>query len=381
MSLTVGCLTYNEERFLPRLLKSVTNSSIVDEIVVVDTGSSDATVEIARGFNAKVWTEDPVSSFSKARNSLIRKVSTDWLLFLDADEQPGPGMLAGLADHVKSGSKDFDAGSFQRYNFFANGSFYLSTEVKLLQLSANPYYSGRVAESAVASLRLPVRELPLILNHFGHTRALKSREAKARRYLSLIDDELKNGSARINSLRRAAALIERSVGDVRGAQCRVKGLATDSTQDERTAFVLAHVERAEPGKWPGSDAFREAYARNPDNPSSLNLYAVSLMCENEFTEAINLLRTGMTKWPYLPHFELNLGLALQMAGMYSSSLGLLDHVAYTHPAFRYELPQGRLEFDPWRPLMSETIPGYAGLDYHREYLRSIVEGRRVSNEL
>jgi glycosyltransferase involved in cell wall biosynthesis/MoaA/NifB/PqqE/SkfB family radical SAM enzyme len=74
----------NEEKHLARCLNSV--KLIVDEMIVVDTGSNDGTKEIAKAFGAKVydykWTDD----FSKARNFSISKASGRWNLIMDADE-------------------------------------------------------------------------------------------------------------------------------------------------------------------------------------------------------------------------------------------------------------------------------------------------------
>ena len=74
----------DEEKNIARCINSV--KDIVDEIVVVDTGSKDKTVEIAEGLDARVihtkWEDD----FSKARNTAIDNAKCDWILFLDADE-------------------------------------------------------------------------------------------------------------------------------------------------------------------------------------------------------------------------------------------------------------------------------------------------------
>lgn len=74
----------NEEAHLARCLLSV--DEVVDEIIVVDTGSSDCTREIAEAFGARVeayaWTED----FAAARNVSLASASADWILILDADE-------------------------------------------------------------------------------------------------------------------------------------------------------------------------------------------------------------------------------------------------------------------------------------------------------
>jgi len=75
----------NEEELLPNCLESI--RGWVDDIVVVDTGSTDRTVEIAREYGAKVYFKEWEGSFSKARNYSISKATGDWILYIDADEE------------------------------------------------------------------------------------------------------------------------------------------------------------------------------------------------------------------------------------------------------------------------------------------------------
>jgi len=74
----------NEEKYLARCLKSV--QQIVDDIVIVDTGSTDATKDIAYSFGANVFDFNWVNDFSAARNYALMQSNCDWNLVLDADE-------------------------------------------------------------------------------------------------------------------------------------------------------------------------------------------------------------------------------------------------------------------------------------------------------
>ena len=75
----------NEEEMLPRCLNSIKH--LVDEIIVVDTGSTDNTVEIARSFGAKIYHHLWENDFSKHRNQSIGYATGDWFLIIDADEE------------------------------------------------------------------------------------------------------------------------------------------------------------------------------------------------------------------------------------------------------------------------------------------------------
>src|SRR5258705_5260284 len=82
-TLSVAIITLNEADNLARTLASV---RFADEIVVVDSGSTDRTVEIARSFGAKVFCED-WKGFAVQKNSAIDKCAGTWVLSLDADEE------------------------------------------------------------------------------------------------------------------------------------------------------------------------------------------------------------------------------------------------------------------------------------------------------
>jgi glycosyltransferase involved in cell wall biosynthesis len=81
--LSVAIITLNEEKHLPSCLKSV--EGIADEIVVVDSGSTDKTVDIARKYGAKVYTKD-FDNYANQKNYALSKSTNNWVLSIDADE-------------------------------------------------------------------------------------------------------------------------------------------------------------------------------------------------------------------------------------------------------------------------------------------------------
>jgi len=85
----------NEERFLPACLRSA--ADIVDEICVVDTGSTDRTVAIAKSFGAAVVEREWRNDFAWARNEAIAMANKRWILMLDADEELQPDSKPALA--------------------------------------------------------------------------------------------------------------------------------------------------------------------------------------------------------------------------------------------------------------------------------------------
>ena len=99
MLLSVVLITHNEESNIARTLRSVDGlvRNGAGEIIIVDSGSTDRTVEIAKSLGAKVF-EEPWRGFAAQKNSAIDKATGDWILSLDADEEVSPG----LADEIRA---------------------------------------------------------------------------------------------------------------------------------------------------------------------------------------------------------------------------------------------------------------------------------------
>lgn len=100
MSLSFCMIVKNEEAALPNCLASVRD--VVDQIVVLDTGSTDRTVAIAQEFGASVHAFEWCNDFSTARNAALKYVQGDWVLVLDADETLVPNIVPSLKQAICS---------------------------------------------------------------------------------------------------------------------------------------------------------------------------------------------------------------------------------------------------------------------------------------
>lgn len=149
-ALSVALITLNEEINLARTLSSV---SFADEIVIVDSGSTDRTLEIAASFEAKVYTE-AWKGFAAQKNSAIEKCCGDWILSLDADEELSPELGAELRAMLSS-KQSADAYLLKRKNLFLGrwirrGGYYPDAKLRLFRrYSANFAPPRRFAERPV----------------------------------------------------------------------------------------------------------------------------------------------------------------------------------------------------------------------------------------
>jgi len=99
---TISCcmIVKDEEAFLEQCLESV--KDYVDEIIIVDTGSTDQTVDIARRYTDKVYFHPWEGSFSKARNQALAHATCDWIFIIDADEE----LLQGSGEKLRQAVRE-----------------------------------------------------------------------------------------------------------------------------------------------------------------------------------------------------------------------------------------------------------------------------------
>jgi len=144
MTLSVVIITHNEEANIGRTLESV-KALVADgkgEIIVVDSGSTDRTVEIAKPYGAKVFVEE-WKGFAAQKNSAIDKATGDWILSLDADEEVSQGMRAFLSlalfgSRAEEFAKVQGGVLFGRRNYFLgrwiqHGGYYPDIKLRLFR--------------------------------------------------------------------------------------------------------------------------------------------------------------------------------------------------------------------------------------------------------
>ena len=132
-TLSVAIITLNEEANLPRTLASV---RFAEEIVVLDSGSTDRTLEIARSFPKVKVVSEPWKGYSAQKNSAIEKCTSEWVLSLDADEELSSELQTEMRI-LLTGDPPADAYMIPRRNLFLEkwirrGGFYPDAKLRLI---------------------------------------------------------------------------------------------------------------------------------------------------------------------------------------------------------------------------------------------------------
>jgi len=151
--LSVAIVTLNEEETLARTLASV---AWAEEIIVVDSGSTDRTAEIARSFGARVI-EREWPGFAAQKNFAIAQCTGTWVLSLDADEELTPELQQELKT-LLAANPPLDAYSLKRRNYFLgrwikHGGFYPDAKLRLFHragTNGTPMFGERAVHETIA---------------------------------------------------------------------------------------------------------------------------------------------------------------------------------------------------------------------------------------
>jgi glycosyltransferase involved in cell wall biosynthesis len=146
--LSLTMIVKNEEKHLARCLQSV--KPMVDEMIVVDTGSTDRTKQIAKEWGAKVFDFPWNDSFADARNFSLSQSTGDWNLVLDADEYFVQNLSHHIRQFIESKKAIGRIAIVSRY--MHDGEIRYSRQLSARLLPKGVFYQGRIHEQVVSDL-------------------------------------------------------------------------------------------------------------------------------------------------------------------------------------------------------------------------------------
>jgi glycosyltransferase involved in cell wall biosynthesis/Tfp pilus assembly protein PilF len=197
LTLSLCMIVRDEEEMLPRCLAAV--APAVDEIIIVDTGSTDRTVEIAREFGATVIEKEWTGSFSDARNVSFDAATSDWIIYLDADE-------VLVADDVKrlkalTGKTWREAFYLVETSYtgeLGDGGSITNSAMRVFRNRPHYRFEGRLHEQIAH--RVPtyaagrLEQSTVRIDHYGYLGAVRDAKEKSRRNLELLRAQAGEGA-------------------------------------------------------------------------------------------------------------------------------------------------------------------------------------------
>ena len=194
MKLSIAMMVKNESKYLESCLKSLQpiRENIKSELIIVDTGSTDHTVEIAKKYTDKVYFHPWNDNFSDMRNKSISYCTGEWVFIIDGDE---------IVEDSEPLLSFFNKGTYKKYNSASvliknymydqdDTSYSVLPVIRLFKREKNLKYQGVIHEQP--NFKEPLYKLNMQLLHYGylHTDRVQM-ERKFKRNVELLEKELK----------------------------------------------------------------------------------------------------------------------------------------------------------------------------------------------
>ncbi|HZE03574.1 MAG TPA: glycosyltransferase, partial [Solirubrobacteraceae bacterium] len=196
LTLSLCMIVRDEEHMLPRCLTAA--APAFDEIVIVDTGSTDATMEIARSFGARVIEHPWTGSFSEARNVSFEAATGDWIMYLDADEvlvAESVEQLRALTGHTWR--EAFYVVETSYTGELGDGGAIVNNALRIFRNRPDYRFRDRLHEQILHTLPtyLPgrVQQTPVRLQHYGYLGSVREAKEKSRRNVELLRRQAAEG--------------------------------------------------------------------------------------------------------------------------------------------------------------------------------------------
>jgi tetratricopeptide (TPR) repeat protein len=298
LTLSLVMIVKDEEEMLPGCLAAV--SGAVDEMIIVDTGSTDRTVEIAESFGATVVHFPWNGSFADARNASLDRATSDWVMYLDADEHMIPedaGELRGLLGRTWR-----EAFYLVETNYTGgddSGSSVAHLALRIFRNRPEYRFEGRVHEQKTQTMPtyLPERfeTTPVRIRHYGYLKSRIGAREKSQRNIQLLQQEARDtpgpfvdfnlGSEYIalGDFKQACFFLARAWDELRGdPSWRLRGYSPMLA----ARLVQAQRESGDPAA--ARSTIADGLAAYPEHTELVLLQAMCALDERKLDEAAEL---------------------------------------------------------------------------------------------
>ena len=318
ISLTM--IVRDEERVLADCLASV--KEWVDEMIVVDTGSTDRTVAIAESFGATVPRFAWCDSFAAARNEALRHASGDWIFWIDADDTVPPETGEAVRRAAQE-APDEVVGFVIPVQFVEDGSTAAGTRVDHIKLFRNLpglTWEGRIHEQILASLRKTGRQigrLDAVVLHSGYDTSPEGQAKKRSRDERLLQLDLQD---RPN---HPFVLFNLGMNE------HYRGSHTEAVKWLRRSLEVSP---------PTDSHVRKVYA----------LMAASLRMLGEGEQSLAVIQEGLRLFPEDPELNFFAGQALSVIGRFDEAKAHYLRAAWVNISDHFSsVDMGILGFKSW----------------------------------
>ena len=189
-TISLCMIVKNEEENLPRCLYSI--KDYVDEIIIVDTGSTDRTIEIANDFGAKVFIHPWEGNFSKARNYSLKYATCDWILILDADHELEKADAHKLSETIKD--KEANYVFFRVYDTYKESKNLAVYDFGLLFRNHLGFHYSGIVHNALITTDAIIKKSNIRIYHHGYNLSEEKMDEKFERTSTLLKKQIETDS-------------------------------------------------------------------------------------------------------------------------------------------------------------------------------------------
>jgi tetratricopeptide (TPR) repeat protein len=286
--LTAALIVRDEESHLPACLASIRD--MVDEIVIVDTGSSDASVAIARSFGARVHFQPWNGDFAEARNAGLELATGAWILYIDADERVRPILPGAVRARLEAAT---EIALRVRLRPFAGATPYW--EYRLWRSDPRIRFAGKMHEKVTRAIRSVseaegrmIGESELFLEHAGYDGDQLRKHA---RNLPLLQAQLAADPEDAYSWHHLAVVLD-ALGEGDQSKAALEQAVRVARDTVGGGGILAFVRLIQDRRERGQDTtglLEEALERYPESIALLWLKIISEVRAGAYEEALERL--------------------------------------------------------------------------------------------
>lgn len=339
----------DEEDWITQCLSSV--EGLVSEMIVVDTGSSDKTVEIARSLGAKVFHEKWQDDFAAARNISLAHATGEWILMLDADECIAPSDKEAV--YALTGDRGVCTEFLQRHytndhrlSEFTpcsgefpdlekgNAGYFESNCCRLFPNGEGLHFQGRVHELVEHSIyqlkKHRIVRTGVRIHHFGHTDQVKKKKKKGTLYSPLGEVKTKEEPANWKAFYELG--VEHNVNGRKKESVEAFKRSLELNPDYVPSWVNCGYAQMELGEFKDAvQSYEQAILRDPSSSEAYcNLGVVGMRTGNlKLAEDASLRAISLV--PTYVNALCNLGRIYVMAGRLAEGVAVLQHTLRVLP--------------------------------------------------
>lgn len=294
--LSLCMIVKNEEKVLRRCLESV--QGLVDEIIIIDTGSEDSSKDIARSFTDHVHDFVWINDFSAAKNEALRRATSKWILVLDADEYVDREKNEEVRRFLSQQDHTQPIGyTLPVYNFTHTvelGRFIESTAVRLFANHPAIRFERPIHEQVMnGSTELAGANVPFIIFHTGYTKETWSEKKKGERNLQLFEK-----------------------------------LKEQKQFEEYDYFTLGNEYNAQGDQKKALQYYKKALTKRAQTqsfyPFCLHQVVVCLIQMNWLKEALEYIDQGLANWPQFADYYCFKAMICEQLGLYDEAIQLFE---------------------------------------------------------